>query len=336
MIDDAVTELADITDKVHIDWTAFDNTLRNLEDINILDDDSEETILSKYITDGDFYGRGEILPIAVQHFLSNGYDVHAHNGKNGGLALSALCWSSYDRSILEAAKMLMNAGAPVIYSSQDDEPDEEPRGLFYSISWKDAGAWEVDKDYTWANILEAYYSMAEAYAAKKDYCSILCYLDCIGAEVTAIFADKDDSDNLSFANEYIRQLGNSLVIFFDDKPLVINTYIELVVNPIYVSDNRELLVDVSKAFSPLIGAKLTDVKYTDAAACSFYFSNGVRLLLASRDAVDGKRIYAWCDSLYSSMESTSSAENSSAASIVASNRTFIETNIQRTLELLEK
>ena len=51
---------------------------------------------------------------------------------------------------------------------------------------------------------------------------------------------------------------------------------------------------------------------------------------------DVSRVYAWCDSLYSSLESTLSAGNPSVASIVASNKTAIETNIQKTLELLGK
>ena len=103
-ISDAVTKLSAITNKYPIDWTTFDDTLKSLTDINVFDEKYEETILSEYITDGEFYKRGEILPIAIRHFLENGYDVYANEGRNGGLALSALCWSSYDRNILEAAK----------------------------------------------------------------------------------------------------------------------------------------------------------------------------------------------------------------------------------------
>ena len=51
---------------------------------------------------------------------------------------------------------------------------------------------------------------------------------------------------------------------------------------------------------------------------------------------DVSRVYAWCDSLYSSMESKLSSGNASIASDVASNKSAIETNIQKTLDLLGK
>ena len=66
--------------------------------------------------------------------------------------------------------------------------------------------------------------------------------------------------------------------------------------------------------------------------------DSIEMLSIIRDSryFDVSRVYAWCDSLYSSLESTLSAGNPSVASIVASNKTAIETNIQKTLELLGK
>lgn len=61
------------------------------------------------------------------------------------------------------------AGAPVKYRTSGDDPNEEPECLLGSISWKISGAWMADKDYAWANILEAYYAMTEANIAGKDF-----------------------------------------------------------------------------------------------------------------------------------------------------------------------
>lgn len=152
IISDSVSKLSAITDQTPIDWDAFDSVLKGLEDINAYDEHDEETILSEFIMDGEFYKRGSILADVVRHFLACGYDVSANDGLNGGLALHALCWSSYDHYVLEAAKVLMNAGAPVKYRTSGDDPNEEPECLLGSISWKISGAWMADKDYAWANI----------------------------------------------------------------------------------------------------------------------------------------------------------------------------------------
>lgn len=108
IISDSVSKLSAITDQTPIDWDAFDSVLKGLEDINAYDEHDEETILSEFIMDGEFYKRGFILADVVRHFLACGYDVSANDGLNGGLALHSLCWSSYDHYVLEAAKVLMN------------------------------------------------------------------------------------------------------------------------------------------------------------------------------------------------------------------------------------
>ncbi len=289
-ISDAVSILSAITDRTPIDWDAFDSVLNGLNDINFYDDQYEETILSEFITDGDFYNRGFILADVVRHFLACGYDVSANGGLNGGLALRSLCWSSYDHYILDAAKVLMNAGAPVNYRTSDDDPNEEPEGLLGGISWKLSGAWMVDKGYAWANTLEAYYAMTEANIAGKDYNSIDNYFVCIGKTLTAVSAIKNE-DTLSLRNEGVLSVyAEPLVMWFGDKPLVVSCYTDFVVNPVYVEDKGTELSDVSAIFSSLIGATLQEVQYIGTTICYFEFSNGQRLFFASRDIGNRKRV----------------------------------------------
>ena len=70
IISDSVSKLSAITDQTPIDWDAFDSVLKRLEDINAYDDQYEETILSEFIMDGNFYNRGTTLADIVRHFLS--------------------------------------------------------------------------------------------------------------------------------------------------------------------------------------------------------------------------------------------------------------------------
>jgi len=289
-ITEAVSKLSTITDQTPIDWDAFDSVLKGLEDINTYDDKYEETILSEFIKAGDFYKRGFILTDVVRHFLACGYDVSANDGLNGSLALYSLCWSSYDHNVLDTAKVLMNAGAPVKYRTGDDDPDEEPEGLLGSISWKLSGAWMVDKDYTWANILEAYYAMTEANIAGKDYNSIDNYTACIGKSLTAVSAIKKE-DALSLQNEGgLSVYSEPIVMWFGNKPLVISCYTDFVVNPVYADDKKNELYDVTGVFSSVIGATLKEVQYIGTTICYFEFDNGQRLFFASRDIGNRNRV----------------------------------------------
>lgn len=290
IISDAVSKLSAVTDLTPVNWDVFDAVLNGLEDINAYDDQYEETILSEFIMSGDFYNRGFILADIVRHFLSCGYDVSANEGMNGGLALSALCWSSYDQHILDAAKVLMNAGATVSYRSQDDDPNEEPEGLIGRISCKLSGAWMVDKDFVFANTLEAYYAMAEANIAGKDYNSIDNYFACIGKTLTSVSAINVDGNPSLQAEGTISVYSEPLIMWFEDIPLVISCYTDFVVNPVYADDKKSNLVDVTTVFSSLIGATLQKVQYIDTTICYFEFSNGKRLFFASRDVGDRKRV----------------------------------------------
>lgn len=290
IISNAVSKLSATTDQTPIDWDALDSLLKRIEDINTYDDQCEETILSEFIMCGDFYNRGTVLADIVRHFLSCGYDVSANEGMNGGLALSALCWSSYDQHILDAAKVLMNAGAPVIYRSRHDDPNEKPEGLIGDISWKLSGAWMVDKDFGFANTLEAYYAMAEANLAGKDYNSIDSYFACIGKSLTAVSALKNGG-TISLQNEgAISVYTEPLIMWFGDQPLIVSCYTDFVVNPVYADDKKADLSDVTTVFSSLVGATLQEVQYIGTTICYFEFSNGKRMFFASREIGDRKRV----------------------------------------------
>ena len=290
IISDSVSKLSAITDQTPIDWDAFDSVLKGLEDINAYDEHDEETILSEFIMDGDFYKRGFILADVVRHFLACGYDVSANDGLNGGLALHSLCWSSYDHYVLEAAKVLMNAGAPVKYRTSGDDPNEEPEGLLGSISWKLSGAWMVDKDYAWANTLETYYAMTEANIAGKDYNAIDNYFACIGKPLTAVSAINVGGKPALYDEGAVSVYSEPLILWFEDKPLVVSCYTDFVMNPVYAGDKQDSLADVTTVFSSLIGATLQEIQYIGTTICYFEFSNGKRLFFASRDIGDRKRV----------------------------------------------
>lgn len=290
IIYDAVNKLSAITDLTPVNWDAFDAVLNGLEDINTYDERHEETILSEFIMSRDFYDCGTILVDIIRHFLSCGYDVSANEGMNGGSALGALCWSSYDRHILDAAKVLMNVGAPVDYRFQNDDPDEGSGGLIGLINHKLPGAWLVDKNFAYANILEAYYAITEANMAGKDYNSIDSYFACIGKPLTSVSAINVDGNPALQTEGTLSIYSEPLIMWFENKPLVISSYTVLVVNPVYSDNKKDDLVDVTTVFSSLIGATLQAVQHIGTTISYFEFSNGKRLFFASHAIGDKKRV----------------------------------------------
>jgi hypothetical protein len=93
--------------------------LDEIDDINIFNDEYEETVLSEVLQNVKSSENGYKIPIIVQHFINKGYDVTINKGRNGGYALSRLLWSSHDKYILDAAVILIEAGSAITYENGD-------------------------------------------------------------------------------------------------------------------------------------------------------------------------------------------------------------------------
>ena len=287
---DVFNQLCAVIEHEPVDWNRFDELLSTVDDINAFDEADEETLLSRFIMDADFYKNGGNMPVAIQHFIDNGYDVSANKGINGGLCLSNLCWSSYDENVITAAKVLLDAGSPIEYVSPDDEPDESS-GVIGSIEWKVSGAWVVDKDYSWANILEAYYSLVKAVEDGKDYSSISSYHDCVGKRLTSTGVIGDLPLLSSKTNR--TDFSGSIVFNFGDMPLVISEYMDLVINPVLVQNKSNDIVNTDGVFTKVIGHVLVRVNYINQSMFYFDFDNGVRIVFTSLPLEGRKRFGAF-------------------------------------------
>ena len=277
-----------------IDWNTFEAVLSSVEDINIFDSDCEETILSELLLSDDFYNNGSLMPDIIRSFIKHGYDVRANDGINGGLCLSKLCWSSYDKYVLDAAKVLLDAGAPIDYASSDDETDDDGSGgVLGSIAWKLSGLWCIDGDYSAANIFEAYYSMIKAVRDGKDYREISSYLDCIGLRLDKVSAAVDDCECKYLTEGELIKYSGDLFMYFEGKPLKVSKYADFVIDPINARENENNAVDVIKDFTEVIGSRLVNVKFMDQSICCFDFENGKRIIFTSLGVGEGNRIGAF-------------------------------------------
>lgn len=148
----------------------------------------------------------------------------------------------------------------------------------------------ADKDYAFGNTLEDYYVMIEDCVAGKDYSVIDSYFACIRNPLASVSAVSSGGKPVLHDEGAISAYSEPLIMWFDDKPLVITCYTDFIANPVYVDDKKYNLADISSVFSSLIGAALQDLQYIGATICCLSFSNGKSLLSAGRDIGDRKRI----------------------------------------------
>ena len=181
---EAYETLSALLSKKTVDWDKVETVIKSLgTHINDLYNSSfpdDGTILSELYIDSHSYKRGEILVELTKLFLKYGYDVHANNDLNGALCLHELCWASYDKYVLHAAELLLNAGANTHINIDDDYED----GILNSISWK-LGYWNIE-EYESANMFGAYYQMVQAEQAGEDYRGIRDVSDCLDMTVTKV------------------------------------------------------------------------------------------------------------------------------------------------------
>ena len=158
----------------------FDGAKKLLQeglDINLITDLDGETLLSEIIMDCEAFdpcgycitrdcetclvdkndeqtGKHYLVEI-IQFFLDNGYDVTLNNGRHGVEALSALCWSTYDKAILDGAKLLLDAGANPLCL------DVDGNNVLYSINWKLSGCMH-ERDTRKVELFTALYDLVES------------------------------------------------------------------------------------------------------------------------------------------------------------------------------
>lgn len=275
---DAVKKLTKHLKTPSVDWSAFDEELSKIEDINIVDEEYDETILSELIAENCFYHNGVLLVEVIKHFLDNGYDVFAHEGANGEITLSQLCWSSYDKYIIDAAKILLDK-CDNREKSNTEALENIVSGLIGSLEWKLPGVWVVDKDYALGNTYEAFYALAQAFEKKSDYKSICSYHGCINKSISKV--ELVGATSKLKQNQETYEFCEKLILWFDDIPLVVSPYTDFIVNPVYAKENEGNMVDITTYFDKISGSKLIKIEFIDQTTCYFDFENGYRLLFSN-------------------------------------------------------
>ena len=248
----------------------------------------------------DFNGR--YLPELCEFFLRNGFNIHGSNDRFGGRCIMNLTWSSYDKYILDATKMLLDAGANPNYKYDDNET------LLSWVATKASAGRCVDEDHNLENLFETMYSILEAATENRNYDAIEYFSVAIGRKVeriemycepgqTPVFSMKEPE----FQNENC--FNGTIVLWCEGKALRINRWSDIMVDPVITQDNGKVKVDMGEYFCDYIGHELTAIRFNHEttvkgtthygrAVIHLHFSNGKCIHFSNNFGKTTKKKYA--------------------------------------------
>jgi len=273
-------ELIEVFGSLSPDFAKAKELLLAGADINAFGKDPEENILSESIneylfcskwnmdddyqsTEKDASRIGFTLCDIIIFFLANGFDVNKENGCFGAQCLYTLVLSTFDRYMIKATKILLNAGAKnrtISYKADEDETPWEHVGS--EGSFQDT----CEGNHALGNLYEALYQIYEAVDKGNPYDGIDSYECAIGKKIIKILAspNKDNpsvfySMNLpAFTKENC--FTSDLYFVYDGGVLRTTKFADFWTDSILPQVE---LVDVSKYFQSII----------DKTIINFSFSN---------------------------------------------------------------
>lgn len=200
---------------------------------------------------------GRYLPVLVRLLLDSGFDAARDGGAAGARCIDSLVFSSHDRYILDAARLLLAAGANPCY--------QEPDGtliLFESVAMAESAADCCDEDHALSNHFHTLYEMLDAARRQEPYDGLLSFEVCIGRCLTGVtICSEQEQPAGVFEADYPQSFRDTLVFWCDGLPLCINCYTDEWVDPRVV---REAVSTCSAddCFRACIGSRISGFSFS--------------------------------------------------------------------------
>ena len=244
---------------------------------------------------------GRYLPDLCRFFLKNGFDVHGSKDTFGGRCIMNLTWSSYDRYILDATKILLHAGANPNFESEDET-------LLSWVATKASAGRCVDEDHNLENLFETMYSILEAASENRDFDSIEYFSAAIGRKVEGIeiYCEPNQPSVFSIKEPEFQSdtcYTGTIVLWCEGKALRINQWTDVMVDPSVAKTDSKTKVDMSPYFSGCIGCTLAKIDFDHEltikgttrygrAVMHLHFSNGKSIHFSNNFGKVSKEKYA--------------------------------------------
>ena len=267
------------------DFETADELIRLGADVNA-EEPNENNVLSEILrgyTCRQSENCGYMIQV-IHYFLDHGFDVRKKNGRYGEQCLYSIVVSDQDRSMIEATKVLMGAGAEDLYTDKACSEGEKPYSF---LDAENCYQRVCEYNYHAANIVEATYQIYKAIEEKKPYVDIDSYEAIIGKTITKVLIEKPKDGkalhDVMFTNGRFGKCFYTNVFFlFEDRMLIATPYNDFWTDKF---DSLTRTLNISAEFSKIIGATVEKVEfahnglnvkmthYTQPVA-SFIMSNG--------------------------------------------------------------
>ena len=196
---------------------------------------------------------GQTMVKIIRFFLDHGFDVSKAEGWFGAQCLAAIVHSSFDAYMIEATKVLFDAGAKNIKTSS--EVGEIPKDLVGSEgSFQDTFC----RNHHLGNIYEAIYQIYLAVEEKRPYNGIESYEASCGKRILRVFAEKPESGDVFFdmnltTSQHKNCYRQALYFVFDGGILVTTRFADFWVDSMLPNI---ALINVSERFPGIVGSTI--------------------------------------------------------------------------------
>ena len=269
------------------DFDAAEDLIRQGADINAIGKDDDENILSEILggywwsehgdtisddcdenhCDDCEHNRnlnpnlGPSMCAIIRFFLDHGFDVNKCDGCFGAQCLWALTLSTFDRYMIEATKLLLDAGAKNRTVSPASTNQDETPWSFIATEGSYQGTCE--HDYSTANVFEAVYQVYQAVEDGRPYKGIDSYEMAVGKKVLKVLAESTGENPTFFAMnlpEFKKDnfYTQTLYFVYDGGVLISTQYADFWTDTLLPTVD---LIDVSEYFDGIVGNTIKGFTY---------------------------------------------------------------------------
>lgn len=253
------------------DFEAAEELIRSGADVNAIGKDDDENALSSILDslwysehDDTIHGTGNkreedycsgaAMCAVIRFFLDHGFDVNKCDGCFGAQCLWALTLSTFDRYMIEATKLLLDAGARDRTISPTSVNENETPWSFIATEGSYQGTCE--HAHAIANIFEAVYQVYQAVEDGRPYSGIDSYETAVGKKITKVLAEANGGAPVFFSMdlpEFKKDncFRQTLYFVYDGGALVSTQYTEFWTDTLLPAAE---LIDVSARFDGVVGS----------------------------------------------------------------------------------
>lgn len=261
------------------DFEAAQKLLNQGADLNAAGKNDDENILSEILSGYWWSAHGDTIPDddeqnenlnpelgpsmcqIIRFFLANGFDVNKQDGCYGAQCLWSLTLSTFDRYMIEATKLFLDAGAKNrTISPTSTDADETPWSF---IGTEGSYQGTCEHNHGLSNIFEAVYQIYQAIEDGRPYRGIDSYEAAVGKTILRVFAESAGGKPIFYSlnlPEFKKDncFNSTLYFIYDNGALISTQYADFWTDTVMP---RTELVDVSENFPGVVGSAIERFTY---------------------------------------------------------------------------